>query len=183
MDGLGIRMEACSLKFISTACAGEQMSGLPETQVQRVCTDSRQVKAGDLFFALRGDGSMGTIFCEKRQRRGPLQWWSSAGACRQLERLCDDRRGRHTQGAGPVGRGLSKRFCAASSGGGWLERKDDNERTGGIGAEGTTRDTVERGQFNNDIGVPLTLLRLDRSHQAAVLESGRSTSRVNSRRQ
>ena len=26
--------------------------------------------------------------------------------------------------------------------------------------------------FNNDIGVPLTLLRLDRSHRAAVLEAG-----------
>ena len=26
--------------------------------------------------------------------------------------------------------------------------------------------------FNNDIGVPLTLLRLDKSHQAAVLEAG-----------
>ncbi len=48
-------MEARSLKFIATACAGEQLSGSPETRVRRVCTDSRQTQAGDLFFALPGE--------------------------------------------------------------------------------------------------------------------------------
>ena len=48
-------MEERTLQFIAKACAGKQLSGLPETRVRRVCTDSRQVKMGDLFLALRGE--------------------------------------------------------------------------------------------------------------------------------
>jgi UDP-N-acetylmuramoyl-tripeptide--D-alanyl-D-alanine ligase len=48
-------MECRSLRFVVSACAGEQLGGSPETQVNRVCTDSRLAQAGDLFFALSGD--------------------------------------------------------------------------------------------------------------------------------
>src|ERR1017187_10130395 len=67
---VAVRMEACSLKYITTACAGEQMNGLPETRVQRVCTDSRQVKAGDLFFALQGDRFDGHDFLRTAAEQG-----------------------------------------------------------------------------------------------------------------
>src|SRR5713226_508887 len=48
-------MEPRSLQFISTACGGEQAGGSPETPVQKVCTDSRQIQRGDLFVALPGE--------------------------------------------------------------------------------------------------------------------------------
>ena len=50
-----VPMEPRSLKYVCDACAGEQRNGSPQTLVSRVCTDSRQVQAGDLFFALAGD--------------------------------------------------------------------------------------------------------------------------------
>ena len=76
-------MEARSLEFIATACAGEQLSGSPETRVHRVCTDSRQVQAGDLFFALPGERFDGHDFLREAARKGPARWWSNAGACRR----------------------------------------------------------------------------------------------------
>jgi UDP-N-acetylmuramoyl-tripeptide--D-alanyl-D-alanine ligase len=166
-------MEACSLKFISTACAGEQMSGLPETRVQRVCTDSRRVKAGDLFFALRGDRFDGHDFLRAVAEQGaaavvvergrvPANWNGCAMIAvedtrRALGRLAADYR-----------RGFVLPVVAV----------------GGSNGKTTTKDLVasvlkkrlttlwSEASFNNDIGVPLTLLRLDKSHQAAVLETG-----------
>src|SRR5512134_4039980 len=48
-------MEARSLDFVCRACRGELICGPPETRVLRVSTDSRQVRAGDLFIAIKGD--------------------------------------------------------------------------------------------------------------------------------
>src|ERR1051326_2664995 len=65
-------METRSLKFIATACGGELLSGAGQTPVQRVCTDSRQAQAGDLFFALRGEHFDGTNFLDDAARKGAV---------------------------------------------------------------------------------------------------------------
>ena len=65
-------MEERTLQFIATACAGNQLSGLPETQVRRVCTDSRQVKTGDLFLALRGERFDGHDFLGAAVEKGAV---------------------------------------------------------------------------------------------------------------
>ena len=48
-------MEARSLEFVAAACEGELLFGSPDALVRRVCTDSRQIAAGDLFIALAGE--------------------------------------------------------------------------------------------------------------------------------
>ena len=63
-------MEPCSLGFITTACAGEQLGGSPETSVHRVCTDSRQTQPGDLFFALPGGRFDGHNFLHEAAKKG-----------------------------------------------------------------------------------------------------------------
>ena len=47
-------MEPRTLQYVARACAGEQLTGSPDAVVRRVCTDSRAVRPGDLFFALNG---------------------------------------------------------------------------------------------------------------------------------
>src|SRR5215212_8378848 len=48
-------MEPRTLQYIAQACAGDQLTGSPDSLVKRVSTDSRSVRSGDLFFALSGD--------------------------------------------------------------------------------------------------------------------------------
>src|SRR4051812_9239901 len=48
-------MEPRSLQFVAEACQGELKAATPEKTVSRICTDSRQAQAGDLFFALSGE--------------------------------------------------------------------------------------------------------------------------------
>jgi len=43
------------LKFVAKACDAENISGTPETNIGNVCTDSRAAKAGDVFFAIKGE--------------------------------------------------------------------------------------------------------------------------------
>ena len=166
-------MDACSLRFIATVCAGEQINGSPETRVQRVCTDSRQVKAGDLFFALRGErfdghdylqetADNGAVAAVVERTRVPVNWNGYAliaveDTRRALGRLAADYR-----------KGFVLPVVAV----------------GGSNGKTTTKELVasvlkkrlatlwSEASFNNDIGVPLTLLRLDKSYQAAVLETG-----------
>ena len=63
-------MEFRSLKYVVSACAGEQIGGSPLTQVSRICSDSRLAQAGDLFFALAGDKFDGHDFLKEVADRG-----------------------------------------------------------------------------------------------------------------
>jgi UDP-N-acetylmuramoyl-tripeptide--D-alanyl-D-alanine ligase len=165
-------MEPRSLRFIATACAGELLNGAPETPVLRVCTDSRQVQAGDLFFALAGERFDGHGFV-------PAVAQKAAAVVVERRRVP----------AGPGGCGViavdNPRQALGRLAGEY--RKDFSLPTvavGGSNGKTTTKELVaavlrqklttlsSEASFNNNIGVPLTLLRLERTHQAAVLEAG-----------
>src|ERR1051326_2346072 len=49
------RMEPRTIEFIAGACGGELVFTPGDVFITRVCTDSRQIQAGDLFIALKGD--------------------------------------------------------------------------------------------------------------------------------
>jgi UDP-N-acetylmuramoyl-tripeptide--D-alanyl-D-alanine ligase len=169
----GFRMEACSLQFVATACAGNQLSGLPETQVRRVCTDSRQVKAGDLFFALRGerfDGhgflgaavEKGAVAVVAERRSVPADW----SGCAMI--AVEDTRKALGQLASEYRKGFVLPVVAVGGSNGKTTTKE-------LVASVLKQERVtlwSEASFNNDIGLPLTLLRLEKSHQAAVLEVG-----------
>ncbi|MCL5096165.1 MAG: UDP-N-acetylmuramoyl-tripeptide--D-alanyl-D-alanine ligase, partial [Candidatus Omnitrophica bacterium] len=163
-----------SVEFIARACGGELATASPAAiQVCRVCTDSRRVQAGDLFVALVGDRFDGHDFLEEARRKGASVLMVEKAkappsfAAPAIIRVDDTRLGLGRLGAryrrefeipvvavgGSNGKTTSKELVAAV-----LRRKMPT-----LSSEAS---------FNNDIGVPLTLLNLERTHQAAVLEVG-----------
>ncbi|MGA2864747.1 MAG: UDP-N-acetylmuramoyl-tripeptide--D-alanyl-D-alanine ligase [Verrucomicrobiota bacterium] len=166
-------MEARSLQFIAAACGGEPLSGSPDTLISRVCTDSRQVRPGDLFFALPGERLDGHAFLPEVASKGAA---AAIVARRQAPpslpncALIAVDNTRHALGR------LATRY-----------RQDFSlpiVAVGGSNGKTTTKELVasvlrqtlatlwSEGSFNNDIGVPLSLLGLETAHQAAVLEAG-----------
>ena len=158
------------------AAGAEIINGDAAAEVLNVCTDSRAVKKGDLFFALRGekfDGhdfvaevakkKVAAVVLEKSKVQSLM---SKAGDCAVL--AVDD-----------VRAALGKLAAAY--------RKDFDLpviAVGGSNGKTTTKELIasvlrqkfpalwSEASFNNDIGVPMTLLRLEKKHRAAVLEAG-----------
>lgn len=166
-------MEARSLEFITKACVGEQVSGSPQTGVLRVCTDSRRVQAGDLFFALSGGRFDGHDFLHEAACKG------ARGVVIHRSCVPVDLGGTAIIAVKDTRRALGQ--LAARY------RKDfllPTVAVGGSNGKTTTKELIaavlrqklvtlwSEASYNNDIGVPLTLLRLEQSHQAAVLEVG-----------
>ncbi len=162
------------MDFVLSACAGELVNGTSQTPFNRVCTDSRAVQAGDLFFALAGERFDGHDFLDGVAHRG--------AAAVVVERS-------RVPGLGSLACGVvaveNPRRALGQLGAAY--RQDfalPMIAVGGSNGKTTTKELIaavlrqklaslwSEASFNNDIGVPLTLLRLERSHQAAVLEVG-----------
>lgn len=165
-------MESRSLTYIAAGCGGRLLGGNPGAVATGVCIDSRKVRAGDVFVALKGDRFDAHDF---------LQEVSGVAAAVVIEE----------------GRGERVREGCAR-----IEVPNPREALGRLGAvyrqdfavplfvvagsngKTTTKEilaTVLRSKFatlsskesfNNDVGVPWTLLQLGESHQQAVVEVG-----------
>jgi UDP-N-acetylmuramoyl-tripeptide--D-alanyl-D-alanine ligase len=166
-------MEARPLSFIAKACAGEQSGGSPLTLALRVCTDSRQAQAGDVFFALPGERFDGHDFLRDVAKKGVVAVVAEKGRAAIEQRSCAVIEVDNTRKA--LGR-LAAEY-----------RKDFALPVAAVcGSNGktTTKELVasvwkqklktiwSEASFNNEIGVPLTLLKLDKASQAAVMEAG-----------
>jgi UDP-N-acetylmuramoyl-tripeptide--D-alanyl-D-alanine ligase len=168
-----VNVETRELKFVVTACAGKLVKGSPAVSIKRVCTDSRQAQRGDLFIALRGDRFDGHQFLEEVARR------DVAAVMTERKQPVPDLPGCPVILVDDTRKALGK--LAA------LYRKEFSlpiVAVGGSNGKTTTKELIASvlrqklatlwsdASFNNDIGVPLTLLRLEKTHQAAVLEVG-----------
>jgi len=165
-------MEPRLLQFVVTACAGELQSGSPATTVFRVSTDSRTTQAGDLFVALRGERFDGHDFLADVSRKaaalvmGRGHAVREPGGCGVL--VVDDTRKALGQLAESYRKDFSLPVVAVAGSNGKTTTKELiaavlKQKLATLWSEAS---------FNNDIGVPLTLLRLEKGHQAAVLEAG-----------
>lgn len=161
------------MSYVAEACGGELRRGSPETTVARVITDSRRVGSGDLFLALAGERFDGHDYLAEAARRGAVAVIGGRARVDGVDPGCavvavDDTRA-------ALGR-LAARY-----------RRDFNPllvAVGGSNGKTTTKELLaavfrqrfrtlwSEASFNNDIGVPLTLLNLDAGHQAAVVELG-----------
>lgn len=165
-------MEARLLEFFAAACQGELRSAAPDTPVARIATDSRDLRAGDLFVALPGERFDGHDFVTEAVRRG--------AAAAMVERSQAHRfpglpliivpRTRLALGrmAARYRSGFSLPVVAVAGSNGKTTTK---ELLGAVLGE-CFETHRSRDSFNNDIGVPLTLLDLEARHLAAVVEVG-----------
>ncbi|MEY2407695.1 MAG: UDP-N-acetylmuramoyl-tripeptide--D-alanyl-D-alanine ligase, partial [Verrucomicrobiota bacterium] len=169
-------MDARSISYVVDACSGELLAGAPDTFVRRVGTDSRHVLPGDLFIALAGDRFDGHAFLEDAAGKGAtalLVDRSRSAVAADLPKSVAVVAVSDTRVA--LGR-LATRYRADFS--------LPVIAVGGSNGKTTTKELIasvlrqlgptlwSEASFNNDIGVPLTLLKLDRACTAAVLEVG-----------
>ena len=166
-------MDPRPLQFIADATAGEILRGSADTMIRRVCTDSRQVQAGDLFVAVAGEKFDGHQFIAEVMAKGVAAIMLDRAKSDALPDGC-------ALLAVPNTRAAYARLAA--------RYRQDFEipviAVGGSNGKTTTKELVaavlrERGSalwseasFNNDIGVPHTLLRLEKQHASAVFEVG-----------
>ena len=165
--GEGLNLDLCAA---SRALGGTWAGACPAEPVARVQTDSRAVKAGDLFIALKGARFDAHAF---------LGEVAAAGATAAMVSRMDDtldlpqwvvpdtRRGLGALGAWHAQR-LSARRIAVTGSNGKTSVKEMLALV--LQQFGATLST--KGNLNNDIGVPLTLLQLRPHHRFAVIETG-----------
>ena len=166
-------MDTRDLNFVLSACAGQLVRGPKTAAIERVCTDSRQARAGDLFVAIPGERHDAHAFLPDVMRQGARAMLVEKG--RVIAELPD---------CSVVAVDNTRRAL------GQLAARYRQDFTvpaiavGGSNGKTTTKELIasvlrqklatlwSEASFNNDIGVPLTLLRLESSHQAAVFEVG-----------
>ena len=143
-----------------------------DTPIARVDTDSRNIHPGSLFIPLAGErfdghayinaalegGAVGCLTARERESYRPDKFYVKvANTQRALRDLAAWYKSRFqipfVAVTGSVGKTTAKDMIAAVLGTRYKVLKTE-------------------GNFNNEVGLPLTLLRLDHTHQIAVLEMG-----------
>ena len=165
-------MDATALNVIARWTEGTLVAGPPAGTVANVCTDSRALKPGDCFVALRGDKFDGHRFVEEAAKRGAaaaiveempaetppgfavIQVGDTLRALQQL--------------AANYRRGLSIQVVGVTGSNGKTSTKD---ATACVLAE-HFQVTKTEGNLNNHIGLPLTMLRARGADQVGIFEMG-----------
>lgn len=162
------------------ALLGTEIKGKPDPgsarRRVRICTDSRAVKGGDVFWALQGDLFDGHEFVEQVFQKG--------GGAAVVNKEWMDENGKATHVYVPVGdtqEALTALACSYAA-----RFRIPKVAVTGSNGKTTTKDMIAailrksgkvlatEGNFNNHVGLPLTLFGLRSQHRYAVLEMGMS---------
>lgn len=157
---------------IAAAVSGELIQGDPATVFTRVSTDTRQITAGDLFVALVGERFDAHEFVGQAisgeaaglivSRRVVLESWPGPVILVSDTLLALQELARHNR------RSFAGLVIGVTGSNGKTTTKDMIFSV--LAQKCATLKT--EGNFNNHIGLPLTMLQLDDSYGAAVLEMG-----------
>ncbi len=154
-----------SLSEIAEAVGGKVSSGHGQIMINDVETDSRRVKQGTIFFALKGENHDGHDYVNQVYASGgaavvsrPVEggpYIEVEDCLLALQRLAAYHRKQYAVPViavtGSVGKTTTKDLLAAC-------------------LEGSLNTLKTPGNYNNEIGLPLTLLGLRDYHQACVIE-------------
>lgn len=164
-----------SLVWVMEKIAAKNAHDIPrgvlhKTTIKGVSTDTRSIKTGDLFIALVGPNFNGHDYIDAAIEKGASAVIASQAnvACRVPLLLVDDTRIALGKLGAAVKQKVSPKTIGITGSSGKTTVKEM------VNAILSTRGKVlaTQGNFNNDIGVPLTLLRLNESHDYAVVEMG-----------
>lgn len=157
-----------NLSEIAGAVKGECSADI---EITSICRDTRDIKPGSLFICLKGERFDGHSFAQKAQELGAAAILASSPVdvdipvvmCKDTQKGILDLAGYYRNKfdipvvglTGSVGKTTTKEMV-----------------TGVLSQRYNTLSTI--GNLNNEIGVPLTLFRLEQEHTAAVIEMGMS---------
>ena len=177
-------MAAFSLEQVIHAIGGQLLHGSPGVRIRRIWTDSRSIRGGDLFVALKGPQFDGHRYINDAFAGGAVgaivkksAWHGISTAVSRIARSLPQV---------PVVIGVKDPLRAYQDVAGHHRRQFQIPVVAITGSNGktTTKEMVSQilsrrwrllktqGNLNNSIGVPRTLLGLNRRHEAAVIEMG-----------
>lgn len=162
-------MIAMTLAEVAAAVGGRLEGGDPARRVSSVSTDSRRIAHGDLFVALKGPNHDGHHYVPQALAAGA----AAAVVDRPVEaagaRIVA---GETLRALGDLAREVRRRAGARVAAiGGAVGKTTTKEILASI-LRVRRRTVATEANLNNLIGVPLTILRLDRRTEAAVVEAG-----------
>ena len=164
---------------------GTLISGDRETVLTGISTDSRTTRHGDLFWALRGERYDGHDFVSKAIEQGAAAIIAQNDSL-SLERAVKDVNSDTLSSRSTVFISVDDTLKALGDLATWWRRRYDLKVVAITGSSGktTTKEMAaailkigsttlkNHGNFNNLIGLPLTLLKLEDEYIKAVLEMG-----------
>ncbi|MDX1491226.1 MAG: UDP-N-acetylmuramoyl-tripeptide--D-alanyl-D-alanine ligase [Pseudohongiellaceae bacterium] len=142
-----------------------------DASFERVCTDTRTLQKGDLYIALVGENFNGNHFVESAAANGACAAIVSELSEHSLPQLEVVDTTKALGGLAKLNRLASAARVAAITGS--QGKTSVKEMLGKIMSCVDTT-LVTQGNFNNHIGVPLTLMDLAQEHEFAVIELGAS---------
>ncbi len=162
-------MKALSVKEVFTAVKGKLLNSDENKMIFNVSTDTRNIAEGDLFIPLKGDNFDGHKFIESAFDKGAVCVLSQILLDTSKPYILVDDTKKALADLAEYYRGLFDIPVVAIT---------------GSAGKTTTKDIVysvlkqkyntikTEGNFNNEIGVPLTIFRIDETTEVAVIEMG-----------
>lgn len=164
-------------KEITKAVNGQLIQGSPLNRLKGISTDSRSLKAGELFIALKGERFDGHHFVNDTLARGAaglivekgfsLKDMSSAKKDVPLIQVADTLKALGDLASSWMQQNNATTVAITGSNG-----KTTTREMAATILEHSHRVLKPEYNWNNLIGLPLTLLRLNQNHEIAILEMG-----------
>lgn len=166
-------MDPLSLNQLAEFAGAARPNGPGERLVTNLSTDSRTLRPGDLFVALRGDNFDGHKFIGQAMERGAAgaiveKNWTGKPAPDFSFLRVDDPLVAYQKIAGEYRRSLGLKVVAITGSNGKTSTKDFTASV----LSRRFRVTKTDGNFNNHVGLPQTMLRASGSDEVAVWEIG-----------
>ena len=164
-------MEILTIKEITEAVNGTLLAGNPDTAIEYICIDSREAHEGGLFVPIIGEKVDAHKFIAQVFENGADAVFMSHGDVINPEKahiLVDNT----VKALGDLGAYYRKKFAIPLVGITGSVGKTSTKEMISAAMETGFKTMKTAGNQNSQIGVPLTLFRMEKEHEMAVVEMG-----------